>query len=154
MNAFGFNPNEFRRAELVYGTAGIIIRSSFLTQHNADRPVSFFLDGRKVLTVSAVALIFSSDLDLKEVHEPGSCAIPPRSSSYQTEPAIPIEIDRSSTQGRKTHYAIYALESGIVPPLTVERTKSIICQRQFGRKLHEYSADHEEAPGRDHERGP
>jgi hypothetical protein len=98
MNAIGFNPNEVRRAESVYGTAGIIIRSSFLAQHNADRPVSFFLDGHKVLTVSAVALIFSADLDLKEVHEPGSCAIPPRSSSYQTEPAIPIEIDRSSTQ--------------------------------------------------------
>jgi hypothetical protein len=40
-------------------------------------------------------------------------------------------------------------------PLTAEHTKTIIgANRQFGRNHHEYSADLEEATGRDHERDP
>jgi hypothetical protein len=45
--------------------------SNFVTQHNADAPVSFFLDRRKVLTVYRSRSHLYSDFDLKKVHEPG-----------------------------------------------------------------------------------
>jgi hypothetical protein len=71
MNAFRFNPNESKRVRLVYRVTRVVNISNFVTQHNPDGPVSFFLDRRKVLAALAVALI-SPNLDLKEVHGFGS----------------------------------------------------------------------------------
>ena len=63
MNVFRQKPKE------TLGSVYLIVgRADFLPKHNANASVLLFLDGHKVLTVSAVVLVPAADLDLEKVH--------------------------------------------------------------------------------------
>jgi hypothetical protein len=67
MNMFRLKPNVCAQS-----VPWIVRRPNLVTHHQPDLPVPLFLDGPKVLTVVAVALVAPPDLDLEEVHSLGS----------------------------------------------------------------------------------
>jgi hypothetical protein len=62
MNMFRSKPNQPLYAELVHRIA---IHPNFVTQYHANASVPLLLNGSKVLTVVAVALVPPADLDLE-----------------------------------------------------------------------------------------
>jgi hypothetical protein len=75
MNVFRQKPKE------TLGSVYLIVgRADFLPKHNANASVLLFLDGHKVLTVSAVVLVPAADLDLEQVHRN---VVPPSGSKLR-----------------------------------------------------------------------
>jgi hypothetical protein len=70
MDILRFKPNE---PSAVHRFGGITAAPDLVTQGDPDAPVLLLLNGRKVLTAEAVALVAPTDFNLEKLHDLGPC---------------------------------------------------------------------------------